>query len=129
MRQDRSSDSFLNALLKWFASSYGVACLPLVAKRIVTPSASFLQDLCLFVLVLGASGALEAAFCNEGESSLTRTLLIVGGTFSLFYGAIGYATLSAGTSWAASGLLLYVIGVLSVAYLAYKVPLIWDRCS
>lgn len=119
-------ESFLDALLKWLASTYGLALLPLIAKLIVTHG-PYGAESCLFILVLGASGGFEAAF--ESGSWGTRTLLIVTALFSVFYGATGYAELSSGQPFPAAGLLWWTAGVLSVSYLIYKVPLLWEKCA
>jgi hypothetical protein len=125
MSSDRTPpDSFLDALLKWMASTYGLALLPLIAKLIVTHG-PYGAESCLFVLVLGASGGFEAAFTTKG-SWATRTFLIVTALFSVFYGATGYAELSSGQVFPAIGLLWWAAGVLSLAYLIYKVPLLWE---
>jgi hypothetical protein len=117
-------DKFHNSLLKWLATSYGLALLPFLAKLIVAQG-PYQAEFCLFILVLAASGELEAAF--HPSSSASRTLLIVAGIFCIFYGALGYGQISSGQPFEAVGLLWWVVGVLSGAYLIYKVPLLWEN--
>lgn len=120
-------DTFADGFLKWIASSFGLALLPLIAKMIVSPSGTREAEFCLFVLVLGTCGSLDAAFTHG--SWAMRTFLIFGGVFSVLYGAIGYAEFSSSKVFPADGLLPWVAGVLSVLYFLYKVPVLINECN
>jgi hypothetical protein len=117
-------DSFLNALVKWLATSYGLAILPFLAKLL--GRGPYEAEFCLFLLVLGASGLFEAAFRHE--RLVTRTILAVVGLSAVVYGAFGYADLSGGQPFPPARLLWWGVWVLSASYLAYKVPVLWREC-
>jgi hypothetical protein len=117
-------DKFHNSFLKWLVTAYGLALLPFLAKLIVAQG-PYQAEFCLFILVLAASGILEAAF--HPSSSASRTLLIAAGIFCICYGALGYGKLSTSQDFQAVSLLWWVVGVLSAAYLLYKIPLLWKE--
>jgi hypothetical protein len=94
---------------------------------IVDPNGTREAEFCLFVLVLGTSGSLDAAFTHG--SWATRTFLIFGGVFSILYGAIGYAELSSGKAFPADRFLPWIAFVLSALYFIYKVPVLRDQCD
>lgn len=117
-------DSFPNAVLKWLATSYGLALLPFFAKLL--GKGPYEAEFCLFLLVLGASGLLEAAFHHV--RAVTRTILALVGLSAVVYGAFGYADISGGQPFPPARLLWWGVGILSAAYLAYKLPLLWREC-
>jgi hypothetical protein len=119
-------DTFLNALVKWLAHTFGLAILPFLAKWTVAPGSPRDAELCLFVLVLGASACFEGAFSHRNV--LSRTMAIVAGILAAIYGAMGYAKLSSGEAFPAVGLLLWAVIVLSACYLIYKLPILWEQC-
>lgn len=124
MATSSDRDSFPNALIKWLATSYGLAILPFLAKLL--GKGPYEAEFCLFLLVLGASGLLDAAFTHVRAA--TRTILALVGLSAVVYGAFGYADISGGQPFPPAKLLWWGVGVLSAAYLAYKLPLLWEEC-
>lgn len=124
---NQPKEGFWDAFFKWGAATYGVALSPLFARLFSGENAPFTSEYCLFVLVLGATGALEAAFVAQG-SSLRRSFLIFGGGVAALYGGMGYVKVTAGATLPAGGFLWWFVGGLTVAYLAYKIPVLRDQC-
>lgn len=119
--------TFWNALVQWIGKSFGLALLPFLAKFAVAPSGPHGAEFCIFVMVLGATGLLEAAFATQ--STLTRTLLVFWGIASVAYGAIGYDQLTISSAFPGGGPLSIVAWSLAASYGTYKVPLLWDQCN
>jgi hypothetical protein len=117
---------FTDELLKWLARTFLIALLPLLAKAILAQG-PYDAELYLFVLVLGASGVLEAAFTHG--SAPMKTILVILGTLAIAYGALGYAKVSSGEAFASAGGLRLALAGLSCAYLIYKVPRLWGGQS
>jgi hypothetical protein len=123
---------FWDSYLKWLASSYGLAALPLLSRFVTGEWQTFRLEGCVFVLVIGASGALEAYSDDRklADANTWRTVLFGAGIVSIVYGAICYGKLAGAAAghltapFTADLLLAPLLVLLSITYAVYKVPML-----